>query len=75
MMYQHIFCSSKHACYINANMIVETLVFSVNKRLPKNRIYIFILNGSTILVKKFSDKFAVSAVYFRSLRGGGVFYL
>ena len=67
MVKDGVFGGGKHSQRIDADVLVETLVFGVDECLPKLRIHLFKFDWRAIFVEKFSDFHTVGTVNLGSL--------
>ena len=63
---------SEDSLEVDAEMMVVTLVLSVDESLPEYRVNILILNGCSVLAEVFSYQYAVRTIQLGGLRGLGV---
>ena len=63
---------SEHSDGVYPPMAVKTLVFGVDKRIPKHGVNVAVGYRRAVFVEIFADEFSVGTVYFRGLRSYGV---
>ena len=63
---------SEHSDGVYTPMAVKTLVFGVDKRIPKHGVNVAVGYRRAVFVEIFADEFSVGTVYFRGLRSYGV---
>ncbi len=73
-MHGIVLCSGENALQVNAEVVVETLVFGVYEGFPEHGVYVFVLHGSPVLVEKLANHDSIGTVNLGSLIGDRLLY-